>query len=143
MGISQITARRHPSVRRGAAVGLAAAAVLSFAAPANAATTPISGSTSWGPCNWYTSNNVRYTTVANKTVRVRLSDTGKLGVKMRTLNVNTGGTSAIRYYPPLDTWQNLGSFSSKNAPFRLQFTCVNPRKSGDSPETDFAGSLDH
>jgi hypothetical protein len=143
MTILQTSARRPARLRRAAAVGLAAAAVLSFAAPAHAATTPISGATSWGPCTWYTSNNVRYTTVANKTVRVRLSDTGKLGVKMRTLNVNSGVTSAIRYYPPLDTWQNLGTFSAKNSPFRLQFTCVTPRKSGESPETDFAGSLDH
>jgi hypothetical protein len=122
---------------------MVAATSFSLALPAFAATSPISGSTAWGPCNWYTSANVRYTTVANKTVRAKLTDTGKLGVKMRTLNVNTGGTSAVRYYPPLNTWQNLGSFLAKNSPFRLQFTCVNPRSSiTDRPSTNFSGSLD-
>lgn len=85
---------------------------------------------------------MRYTTVANKQVRVKLTSTGKLGVKMRSKNENTGGTSAVRYYPPLDTWQNLGKYSARNTPFRLQFTCVNERSWSDSPSTDFAGSLD-
>ena len=133
---------RRRVVAGGAAVG-AALAMLVPAGGAFAVAEPISGSTAWGPCSWTTSANVRYTSVASKTVRVKLSDTGKLGVKMRTLNVNTGSTSAIRYYPPLDTYQNMGTFSAKNSPFRLQFTCVNPRSSIlDRPSTNFWGTLD-
>ncbi|MBB1246681.1 hypothetical protein GL263_24470 [Streptomyces durbertensis] len=92
--------------------------------------------------SWYTSNNIRYTSTANKQVRVKLSDTGKLGVKLRTRNVNTGGVSSARYYPPVDEWQNMGKYKKKNTPFRLQFTCVNERKK-DKPDTDFSGSLDY
>ena len=133
---------RRSLVAGGAAVG-AALAMLVPAGGASAVAEPISGSTAWGPCSWTTSANVRYTSVASKTVRVKLSDTGKLGVKMRTLNVNTGSTSAIRYYPPLGTYQNLGTFSAKNSPFRLQFTCVNERSSIlDRPSTNFWGTLD-
>ena len=111
---------------------------------AQAAIAPISGSTSWGPCDWYTSSNVRYTSVAGKTVRANLTSTGKLGVKMRTLNVNTGATSVVAYFPPLNTWQKMGYYSAKSTPFRLQFTCVNPRSSIlDRPSTNFAGSLDY
>lgn len=132
------------SALRGAATAALATALLAPLAPAHAAIAPISGSTAWGPCSWTTSSNVRYTTAADKTVRVKLSDTGKLGVKMRTLNVNTGSTSVIQYYPPLNTWKNLGKFSKKSSPFRLQFTCTNER-SGiyDRPSTNFAGSLDY
>jgi hypothetical protein len=113
-------------------------------ASAQAAIAPISGSTSWGPCDWYTSSNVRYTSVAGKTVRANLTSTGKLGVKMRTLNVNTGATSVVAYFPPLNSWKSMGYFSAKNSPFRLQFTCVTPRSSIlDRPSTNFAGSLDY
>lgn len=78
----------------------AATLVVAAAAPhAYAATTGISGSTAWGPCTWSVSNNVRYTSVANKQVRVKLSTTGKLRVKMKSRNVNTGADSAVRYYP--------------------------------------------
>jgi hypothetical protein len=133
---------RRRLVAAGAAIA-AAGAVLVPVGTASAVAEPISGSTAWGPCSWTTSANVRYTSVANKTVRVKLSDTGKLGVKMRTLNVNTGSTSAIRYYPPLGTYQNLGSFSAKSSPFRLQFTCVNERSNIlDRPSTNFWGTLD-
>jgi hypothetical protein len=62
---------------------------------------------------------------------------------MRSKNENTGGTSAVRYYPPLDTWQNIGHYSAMNTPFRLQFTCVNERSGSDRPSTDFAGSIDY
>ena len=133
---------RRSLIAGGAAIG-AALAMLVPAGGANAVAEPISGSTAWGPCSWTTSANVRYTSVASKTVRVKLSDTGKLGVKMRTLNVNTGAVSASRYYPPLDTYQNMGTFSAKNSPFRLQFTCVNERSSiFDRPSTNFWGTLD-
>jgi hypothetical protein len=131
---------RRARIWFGIAVLLVGLAALSATA-ANAAIVGISGATAWGPCSWYTSSNVRYTTVAGKQVRVLLSDTGKLGVKMRSKNVNTGLTSIIGYYPPLNTWQNLGHYSAKNTPFRLQFTCVNERSWPESPSTDFAGSL--
>jgi hypothetical protein len=141
------TRRITMEVRRlkSARLWLAIAAIVAFgviAASAAASVVGISGATAWGPCNWYTSNNLRYTSVANKQVRVLLSSTGKLGVQMRTKNENTGLTSQIAYYPPLNTWQNLGRYSAASTPFRLQFTCVNPR-GNDSPSTDFAGSLDY
>lgn len=124
------------------AMAMAGASVL-LGGASQAATSGISGSTAWGPCEWYTSANVRYTSTANKTVRIKLTDTGKLGVKMRTLNVNTGSTSAIRYFPPLNTWQKMGTFSKSNSPFRLQFTCTSPRSNIlDRPSTTFSGSLD-
>jgi hypothetical protein len=132
--------------RKSAAVSvlMAAALVALPVATAQAAIAPISGSTAWGPCDWYTSSNVRYTSVAGKTVRANLTSTGKLGVKMRTLNVNTGATSVVAYFPPLNTWQKMGYFSAKSSPFRLQFTCVNPRSSiFDRPSTNFDGSLDY
>ncbi|MDK1474679.1 hypothetical protein QNO07_14825 [Streptomyces sp. 549] len=126
-----------------ATAALTGAVLLGPLPSAHAATAPVSGSTAWGPCSWYTSNNVRYTSTANKQVRVKLSDTGKLGVKMRTKNENTGGTSSARYYPPLDKWQNMGKYSKKNTAFRVQFTCVNERKGSERPTTDFSGSLDY
>lgn len=44
----------------------------------------------------------------------------------------------------MNSWKSMGSFSAKNSPFRLQFTCVNPRSSIlDRPSTNFAGSLDY
>lgn len=136
------TRMRHKMIAAAATLATAAAVVIP-AGSASAATEGISGSTAWGPCSWTTSANVRYTSVANKTVRVQLGDTGKLGVKMRTLNVNTGGVSATRYYPPLNKWQSMATFSKKNSPFRLQFTCVNERAHIlDRPSTNFWGSLD-
>jgi hypothetical protein len=126
----------------------AAAAAIAFttAIPnAWAVTSPISGSTSWlSPCtdHWSVSSNVRYTSVANKQVRAKLSTTGPLGVQMRTRRESDGANSTIRNYPPLDSYQNLGKYSAVNTGFRLVFTCVNPRTSG-SPSTDFAGTLDY
>lgn len=136
---------RGRTVRRAAAGGLALIATLSPMAASQAAQTEgISGSTAWGPCDWYTSENVRYTTQADHYVKVKLTSTGKLGVKMRTLNVNTGSTSAVRYYPPLDQWQNLGYFRNADRPFRLQFTCTNPRDGWwDRPSTTFSGSINY
>lgn len=122
---------------------IAATALMIPAAPAQAAIFPISGSTSWGPCTWFTSNNLRFTTVASKQVRANLSSTGKLGVQMRSRNENTGVVSATRFYPPLNTWQNLGFYSASGTPFRLQFTCVNERNWWERPSTDFQGSLDY
>lgn len=130
---------------RTTALSFAATAVVvgGHVAPAHAAQAPITGSTAWSDCgDWFTSNNVRYTSVANKRVRVKLSSTGKLGVKMRTKSVNTGDTSATRYYPPLDKWQDMGKFAKKNAPFRLQFSCQNARKWNERPNTEFEGTLD-
>lgn len=76
-------------------------------------------------------------------MRAKLTSTGKLGVKMRSRNVNTGTNSATRYYPPLNSWQNLGKYSAKSTPFRLQFTCVDERKWNERPSTNFEGSLDY
>ena len=139
--------RQRTSIVLGVVLAVLAGLGALGVAVANGSIVAISGATSWGTgsppeCTWYTSENLRYTTVSNKQVRVRLSDTGKLGVKMRSLNVNTGLTSAIAYYPPLNVWQNLGKYSAKGTPFRLQFTCQNPRNPNDNPSTDFSGSLD-
>lgn len=129
-------------------VAVAAAISASFLVPAfgpvSAAEYPISGSTASSSCTWYTSANVRYTTVSAKTVRAKLSSVGKLGVKMRTKNENTGSTSAIGYYPPLDTYQNMGYYATKNSPFRFQFTCVNSKNWWEpSPDTSFYGTADY
>ncbi|MFE7457443.1 hypothetical protein [Streptomyces sp. NPDC057554] len=132
-----------PRLAGAVTVALTGAILFGSMPVAQAAQAPLSGATAWGPCSWYTSNNTRYTSVANKQVRVKLSDTGKLEAKMRTKNVNTGGTSAARYYPPLDKWQNMGKYTKKSTAFRLQFTCVNERKNGERPSTDFSGSLDY
>ncbi|MHC5903947.1 hypothetical protein ACVNF4_08570 [Streptomyces sp. S6] len=141
MRTNRILARTRPAAAVTAA--LAGALLLGSVPAAYAATAPISGATAWGPCSWCTSNNVRYTSAANKQVRVNLSEAGKLGVKMRTKNVNSGDTSSARYYPPLDGWQNMGKYGAKSTQFRLQFTCVNERKGSDRPDTDFSGSLDY
>lgn len=136
------------SLRKRRITTIAAAAAVAFVTVipnAWAATSPISGSTSWNdPCtsNWSVSTNVRYTSVANKQVRAKLSTAGQLGVQMRTRRESDGANSTIRYYPTLDVYQNLGKYSAANTGFRLVFTCVNPRGSG-SPSTNFAGTLDY
>ena len=132
--------------KRHIAVAAATLALTAGIAPSAWATeSTISGSTSWqSPCtdHWSVSTNVRYTSVANKQVRAKLSSVGVLGVQMRTRRESDGSNSAIRNYPPLNTYQNLGKYTSINTGFRLVFTCVNPRTSG-SPTTDFAGTLDY
>lgn len=133
--------RRH---KIAAATALTVALLAPNVGPASAAENPISGSTASSSCTWFTSANVRYTSVAAKTVRVKLSSVGKLGVKMRTKNENTGSTSVIGYYPPLDTYQNMGYFATKSSPFRFQFTCVNSKNWWESsPDTSFYGTADY
>lgn len=135
----------NSKARMGAITATAVVALMAPMTAAEASLYPLSGATSSTNCDsFYTSANVRYTTVAGKTVRVTLSSVGKLGVKMRTKNENTGLVSATRYYPPLNTWQNMGYFSSKNSPFRFQFTCINPKNWWESsPSTDFSGTTDY
>lgn len=126
----------------------AAAAAIAFVTvvpSAWATTSTINGSTSWEkPCtdHWSVSTNLRYTSVANKQVRAKLSSVGSLGVQMYTRRESDGAASAVRQYPPLDSYQNLGKYTSVNTAFRLVFTCVNPKTSG-SPTTDFSGTLDY
>lgn len=91
----------------------AAAAAIAFttAIPnAWAVTSPISGSTSWlSPCtdHWSVSSNVRYTSVANKQVRAKLSTTGPLGVQMRTaakVMARTPRSATTRPWTATRTW---------------------------------------
>lgn len=126
-----------------ASLGLVIATFFLASGTAHAVKEGISGSTSWGPCEWYTSENTRYTTGHVWRVAALIKDTGKLGVKMRTQQVYTGETSPTRYFPK-DTWEKFTHYK-KGAGFRLQFTCSKPRDCGfwtcDRPSTDFQGTL--
>jgi hypothetical protein len=136
----------HRTGRIIVALGLLASSLVAFpgATPAHAKEHPVSGSTSANSCTWFTSNNVRFTTVASKTVRVKMSDVGPLGVKMRTKNENTGNTSVSAFYPPLGEYRDLGSFAKKDSPFRFQFTCVTTRDpKRKTPDTQFWGTADY
>lgn len=130
---------------RAFAIALAAAIgiTLGATAPAMATDTAISGSTSWGPCNWYTSNNVRYASGTVNYVQAKIADTGKLGVKMRIKNEYTGGVSSTQYFPS-GSFLVFGAASNFKA-FRMQFTCRDERDCGvftcDRPDTDFYGTL--
>lgn len=122
---------------------LAIAASVATAPAAWATTSPISGATTWlKPCTsyWSYSSNIRYMT-ASKFVSVKLSSVGPLGVQMFSQSAGTGASGSPRFYPPLNTWQDL-SWHANNTGFRLVFTCVNPRTSG-SPSTNFSGSVDY
>lgn len=137
--------RFRSRLKRAAALVIVCAAFLTPMAPAQAhngaINEGISGATAWGPCDWYKSNNVRYTNGHDFRVKAKLYSTGKLGVKMASIKVNSGKWSPHRYFPPLNQWKSLSYFKYKNQPFRLAFTCQDERDGWERPTTDFSGTL--